>query len=358
MSTSSERIGDQGGATATGDAERAVVRDYGDVAREYEALRNGAMLVDRSDRSRMTFAGAQALQTLGGLVTNDVASLAPGEGQYAAALTPKGKILADVRVFHLADTALVDVPPRAAEGWTAMIRKYVNPRLARYTDVSAALDDVGIFGANSRRIVSELTGIPADSLHALPSYSQLTASLPDGEVTVFRSPDAGLEGYELFGDRALLRALWSGAAEAGATPAGRDAWEVVRIEAGRPEWGVDMSDATLPQEANLDELHAISYTKGCYTGQETVARIHFRGHVNKHLRALRSTAPEPLPADAQLLDDTGRAVGDVRSATLSPRLGNIAIGMVRREIEPGTTLPCRWPGGGTEVTVWPLPFPI
>src|SRR5690606_14229059 len=113
-----------------------------------------------------------------------------------------------------------------------------------------------------------------------------------------------------------------------------------------------------PQEANLDELHAISYTKGCYTGQETVARIHFRGHVNKHLRALRSTAPEPLPADAQLLDDTGRAVGDVRSATLSPRLGNIAIGMVRREIEPGTTLPCRWPGGGTEVTVWPLPFPI
>lgn len=358
MTTPNATIGEAPGALAGDVAGHTVVRSYGDVNREYEALRTGAMLLDRGERLRMSFAGPQAAETLSGLVTNDVGSLEVGEGQYAAALTPKGKIIADVRIFRLADSLLVDAPPRAAAGWVEMIRKYVNPRLARYTDVSASLGDLGLFGVESRRVVGELTGLAAGALQAMPLYSHHQAQLPDGTVTVARVPDAGLEGYELLADPALLRDLWSRAMEAGATPAGLDAWDVVRIEAGRPEWGVDMSDATLPQEANLDELHAISYTKGCYTGQETVARIHFRGHVNRHLRALRTTAPEPLPAEAQLLDDTGRSIGDVRSATLSPRLGNIAIAMVRREVEPGTTLPCRWPGGGAEVTVWSLPFPL
>ncbi|HEX6631611.1 MAG TPA: glycine cleavage T C-terminal barrel domain-containing protein, partial [Gemmatimonadaceae bacterium] len=179
-----------------------------------------------------------------------------------------------------------------------------------------------------------------------------------GPVIVARLPDAGLEGYELLASPEVLRELWRRAVTAGATPAGLEAWEVVRIEAGRPEWVIDVTDSTLPQEANLDELHAISYTKGCYTGQETVARIHFRGHVNRLMRGLRTTHDAPLPFGAQLVDATDRAVGDVRSATLSPRLGNIALAMVRREVEPGSMLDCRWPGGQAEVTVWQLPFPL
>lgn len=358
MTLSNTTIGDATGIPGEEVAGRPVVRSYGDPVREYEALRTGAMLVDRGARLRMTFSGPQVVETLTGLVTNDVASLLPGDGQFAAALTPKGKIVADVRIFRQADQLLLDVSPRAAEGWTELVRKFVNPRMARYTDVSNSLHDVGIFGAQSRRVVSELTGISAAALQALPLYSHLEAPHADGPVVVARVPDAGLEGYELLAPPAVLRELWSRAVDAGATPSGQEAWDIVRIEAGRPEWGVDVSDSTLPQEANLDDLHAISYTKGCYTGQETVARIHFRGHVNRHLRGLRTTAPEPLPIDAQLVDGTGRAVGDVRSATLSPRLGNIALAMVRREVEPGSTVDCRWPGGGTEVTVWPLPFPL
>ena len=129
-----------------------------------------------------------------------------------------------------------------------------------------------------------------------------------------------------------------------------------RVEAGRPEWGIDIDESTIPQEANFDELHAISYTKGCYTGQETVARVHFRGHVNRHLRGLTYTGPSPLPPGAQLLDDAGKAVGDVRSAAISPRLGGIALAMLRREIAVGSSVRVTWDGGESAASVVMLPF--
>ncbi|HVE77862.1 MAG TPA: folate-binding protein YgfZ, partial [Gemmatimonadaceae bacterium] len=114
---------------------------------------------------------------------------------------------------------------------------------------------------------------------------------------------------------------------------------------------------TIPQEANLDELRAISYTKGCYTGQETVARVHFRGHVNRHLRGLRAVTPAALPTQAPIVDGE-RPVGDVRSAVVSPRLGSIALAMVRREVAAGATVTVRWVGGETRADVTPLPFAL
>ena len=147
-------------------------------------------------------------------------------------------------------------------------------------------------------------------------------------------------------------------------PAGLEAWEIARVEAGRPEWGLDIDDNTIPQEANFDELHAISYTKGCYVGQETVARVHFRGHVNKHLRGIHAAGLDSPPAGATLHDDTGQQVGDVRTAVRSPRLGGIALAMIRREVVPGASLIARWPlEGATDgslnerrVDVAALPF--
>ena len=141
-------------------------------------------------------------------------------------------------------------------------------------------------------------------------------------------------------------------------PAGLDAWEIARVEAGRPEWGIDIDDTTIPQEANLDDLDAISYTKGCYTGQETVARVHFRGHVNKHLRGLMFEGEDPAPRTAALGDSAGKNVGDVRSGVSSPRLGAIALAMVRREVETGATLTATWAGGSREARLVRLPFPI
>jgi folate-binding protein YgfZ len=346
-------------ATSVGDvAGHPVALRYSGVPSEYSALRRSAIIVDRSHRARTSFFGDKRAETLTGLVTNDVASLVPGTGQYAAALTARGKIVADVRIFARESELLVDVPVRAGAGWLAMVRKFVNPRLTRYADRSAELADLGLFGVQARTIVATLTGVNADMLGALAPYGNVSAELDGDTLIVARVPDLGVEGYEIFLSTAAHARLWRRAIELGALPAGLDTWEIARIEAGRPEWGLDIDESTIPQEANLDELHAISYTKGCYTGQETVARVHFRGHVNRHLRGLTYPGNTALPRGTQLVDDTDKPVGDVRSSAISPRLGGIAIAMVRREISPGSSVRMRWDDGGeSSGTVLTLPFP-
>jgi folate-binding protein YgfZ len=338
-------------------AGRPIVLHYGDVAVEYAALRKGAMLIDRSHRTRTTLEGPKAAEVLTGLVTNDVQALAPGHGQYAAALSPKGKIIADVRIFAREGHLLIDVPPRAAAGWMAMLRKFVNPRVAAYVDRSHEMRDVGVFGVSARRVVATLTALDAEALEALPPYGHLVAMIDGAAAMVVRSPDLGYEGYEILVAPEVEPLLWQRAANAGATPSGLDAWEIARVEAGRPEWGLDIDESTIPQEANFDELHAISYTKGCYTGQETVARVHFRGHVNRHLRGLQGAESEGMAPRAQLFDDAGKLVGELRTSLRSPRLGPIALGMVRREVAPATTLRATCESGETTVIVVPLPFP-
>ena len=336
---------------------RSVVLAYTNVAAEYEALRKSAVVVDRSHRGRLRLSGEKAGEMLTGLVTNDVLALQPGQGQYAAALTPKGRIVADVRIFAEEGAFLIDAPTRANEGWQAMVRKYVNPRLAPSRDETEELRDLGIFGAEARHVVAELTGVHASALTVLPPYSHVTVAVDGARVLVAHVPDLEVDGYELFVPAAAFPVLWERAVGAKAVPAGLEAFEIARVEAGRPEYGIDIDDATIPQEANLDELHAISYTKGCYVGQEVVARVHFRGHVNKHLRGLRSASPEPPPARALLFDGEGKQVGEVRSAVASPRLGGIALGFVRREVELGTTLTARTTEGETHLDVGALPFP-
>lgn len=336
-------IGDVGG--------RSVVLAYGSVAVEYEALHAGAAVFDRSHRARLRVHGARAAEMVAGLVTNDVAGLVPGQGCYAAALTAKGKIVADVRVFVEEDAVLVDTPPRAGPAWAAMVKKFVNPRIAPHSDESASLRDIGIFGLNARHVVSALTGVQPTALAALAPYAHVTVDLDGHKVLVARVPDLGLEGYELIVPAEAFGVLWPRATGAGATPAGLEAWEIARVEAGRPEWGLDMDDSTIPQEANFDELHAISYTKGCYVGQETVARVHFRGHVNRHLRGVRVAGIEPPPRGATLHDESGAVVGDVRTAVRSPSLGGIALAMVRREVPAGAALVARWSTGEGEAAV-------
>jgi folate-binding protein YgfZ len=363
VSTAGPRVGEVVG--------RTVVLDYGDASAEYAALRTGALLCDQSHRDRWTLSGARAAEMLTGLVTNDVLGLTPGHGHYAATLTPKGKIVADVRVFAVDDgSLLVDVPARAAAGWTAVLRKYLNPRVVPYRDVTTTLRAVGVYGVRARDVLAEVAGVQASALALLAPYAHVTAPIAGVDVRIARVPDLGLDGFQLFVPAEGYDAVWQRClAMAGVVRGGLSAYDIARVEAGWPEWGVDMDDATLPQEANFDELHAISYTKGCYTGQETVARVHFRGHVNRHLRGLLFDDSGALPPRATLMDETDKAVGDVRSTVVSPRLGGIAIAMVRREVAIGATLVARvQPSAGDSasaaivedrmVTVSPLPFPL
>jgi folate-binding protein YgfZ len=374
-------------------ARRPIVLDYGDPSAEYALLRTGALLVDHGDRDLWMFQGAQARETLAGLVTNDVAALTPGHGLYAAALTPKGRIVSDLRILALVDAALapsstpprsdlkpasgdpvawpvgaallVDVPAAAAEGWGGVVRKFVNPRLASYRRISDRVRAFGVYGIRARDALAESYSLAPSALAALAPYSHATVETADGPLVVSRVPDLAIDGFVIYAPADAYDSAWGRVERAGGVaPGGQRAYDVARIEAGRPAWGTDIDETTIPQEANFDELHAISYTKGCYTGQEIVARVHFRGHVNRHLRGL-AYPPDagPLPRGARLIDEDGRDVGDVRSAAVSPRLGGVALGMVRREVALGATLVVRDRVDGDDATdrlatVGPLPFPI
>jgi folate-binding protein YgfZ len=335
-----------------------VVLSYTGVAEEYRRMHSEAVVVDRSHRGRMRFFGEKSGEALTGLVTSDVLAIQPGHGGYAAALSAKGRIVADMRIVVGMGSYLVDTPAKAWPGFLAMVKKYVNPRVSGYRDESHAIRDLGLFGPRSREIVQTLTGAQADALSALAPYHHLGVTIDGHPVTVLRSPDVAVEGYELFVPFELFDSVWRNAMDAGASPAGLTAWEIARVEAGRPEWGIDIDETTIPQEANFDDLGAISYTKGCYIGQEVVARVHFRGHVNRHLRGLRSGSDDPPPTGAQLIDEGGNHVGDVRSSVVSPRLGGLAIGMVRREVAPGTTVKAKWETGERSVELTTLPFPV
>lgn len=314
-------------------------------ASEYAAMRSSALLVDRSERVRIRFTGPKAAELITGLVTNDVLSLAPGHGQYAAALTPKGKIAADIRIFVGSDWLLTDTSARAGPGWREIVRRYVNPRTAPYRDVTGETQSLGVFGPKALRVTAAATGVAEDTLSALDAYGHVSSGADAALTTIVRVAEIDVPGYEIILGIEAAAGLRERLVANGAVAGSTRAWDIARIEAGRPEWGLDISDATIPQEANFDELGAISYTKGCYTGQETVARVHFRGHVNRFLRRLHFVSASMPPANAELLDDAGNVVGDVRSVAMSPRLGGVALAMVRREVAPGTTLHARWEGG-------------
>ncbi|MEO7823071.1 MAG: hypothetical protein ABIS15_05645 [Gemmatimonadaceae bacterium] len=318
---------------------------------EYSALNNGALFFDRSDRMRMRISGEKAAELVTGMVTNDVSGLLPGEGQYAAALTPKGKIVADIRIFALDGSLLIDTSAGAAAGWKEMVRKYVNPRVAPYHDVTPEFGDLGVYGGSARAMTSRLTSIDERDLAALPAYSHLSATFGDVMLTVAKVPELDFDGFEIFVPAIAAGDLKGKLLAQGVAAGTHETWEIARIESGRPQWGIDMDESTLPQEANFDELGAISYTKGCYIGQETVARVHFRGHVNRFLRRLRFVTRPAPPRGATLMDETGKTIGDVRSVALSPRYGGVGLGMVRREIPPGTTLQAKWDGGECSVQI-------
>lgn len=314
------------------------------------------LLIDRSDRARIELSGAHAVATLNGLVTNDVATLKPGQGQYAAALTAKGKIVADMIVLMLDDRLQLHASPIAAPGLRAMLTKFVNPRFATLSDATAVTGDLTLVGTGAAELLARTSdgSLSHETIAVLPSFSHVHCTLGGVTVTVVHLPPIGAESesvYSVIMSREAIEKVRAALQEAGAEDATEAAIETLRVESGIPAWGIDMDENTLPQEANLDDMHAVSYTKGCYIGQETVARIHFRGHVNRSLRRLTFTDGVEPPRGAVLQDSEHRGVGEVRSTTCSEHDGAIGIGMVRREIDDGSTIDVHWEGGGTSAVV-------
>jgi tRNA-modifying protein YgfZ len=271
-------------------------------------------LFDRTDRLRMEFTGPKAAESLNGLVTNDVVSLRGGDGVYACALTPKGRIIADVRLFAVADDSgaiaslRADTNAAAGAGFAAMIRKYVNPRVAKYADVSDATAQLTVTGEDAASLLAGVSGGSAESatLHALTSFGHIAAVIAGASVRVARVPDlADAHTFDVFCARDARDPLFDTLVAAGAVTHDAAEWRRRRVVAAQPEWGADMDESTLAQEANMDGLQAISYTKGCYTGQETVARVHFRGHVNRTLRVVQVPVGATVERGTALLSAEG-----------------------------------------------------
>jgi folate-binding protein YgfZ len=324
--------------------------DAAGIASDYEALVAGCALVDRSERGKLSLTGTGAVEFLNGQVTNELAGIAPGEGRYAAFLTHKGKMLGDLRVLALGDEAtgelLLDTERVALQALFDMIRRYkvgYEVELHKRTLECALLS---LIGPRAREVVAHATGSHNSELPAA-EHSHTPAILAGAGVRIVSTERNGVDVLLQASDRdAVSRAL----CEAGARLVSSDAAEIVRVEHGVPRYGLDIDETTIPQEAGLNE-RAVSFTKGCYVGQETVARLHYKGKPNRHLRGLRLAHPVASGAQISLAE---RPLGVLSSAVVSPALGPIGLALVRREAEPGTAVSVGDEGVRAEVVA--LPF--
>jgi folate-binding protein YgfZ len=310
---------------------------------DYRAITEACGLFDRSERGKLALSGADAASFLQGQVSNDVEGLPAGAGCFAAFLTPKGKMLGDVRILNAGDEILLDTERVALQALFNMIRRFsigYSVELHKRTVERGLLSLIGPDAAT----LAGAGELGADEhAHALLEEVPGTAS----PVRAIRTDD----GVDLLCDATDLDSLRVALEEAGAAPVSEAAVECLRVERGRPRYGIDLDETVIPQEAGLNE-RAVSFTKGCYVGQETVARLYYRGKPNRQLRGLRlSATAEP----GEELTFEGRVVGRLSSVALSPRVGAIALALVRREAPRGAILSVG-SGDGPTGEVTELPF--
>ena len=261
---------------------------------QYEALQSGAGLLDRRARGRLQLTGADRRSYLQGLLTNDIAALSPGQGCYAALLTAQGRMLSDMRVSELGDRILVDLPAATAESVRQRLADFIFSEDVEVRDAAAELGQLGIYGPEAAAILaSVLSPANLERLEQMPIDANQELRFGDIPVTVVRSDDYGVAGFEVFVSASEVGRLSDAVRAAGARDVTAEAVEVTRVEAGRPEFGTDMDEHTIPLEAGID-ARAISYTKGCYVGQEVIIRVLHRGQgrVAKRLVGLLGTGAD------------------------------------------------------------------
>jgi folate-binding protein YgfZ len=306
---------------------------------DYRAITEACGVLDRSDRGKLALTGADAKSFLQGQVSNDVESLTTGSGCYAAFLTPKGKMLGDLRILDTGDELLLDTERSALQGLFNMIRRFSIGYAVELHKRTLERGLVSLVGPGSVAVAGADTLPETEHAHAPAEIAGIDARAIRTDV-----------GIDLLCDSGDTEALLAALTAAGAASVSPDAADCLRIEHGRPRYGVDLDDSVIPQEAGLN-ARAVSFTKGCYVGQETVARLYYRGKPNRHLRGLALSAPAQSGDEIEL---EGRAVGHVASTAVSPRFGPIALALVRREAPPGATVVVG--SGGISAEVVELPF--
>jgi folate-binding protein YgfZ len=321
----------------------------------YAAVRSGAGLIDRAAISgRILVTGADRRAYLQGLLTNDIEALTAGTGCYAAMLNAQGRMLTDMRVLELGDAILLDVPREVTTAVRDHLDRFVFSEDVQVTDVSAARAEIGIYGPRAKDVLIE-AGTEGGAAGTL--FESTRVRIAGIDALVVRSDEAGVPGYDVIADASGAGAIAAALARAGAVRATAADVEAVRIESGRPRFGIDMDGDTIPLEAGLDD-RALSRTKGCYVGQEVIVRVLDRGHgrVARRLVGLTFAADAPVVNSGASITSGARDVGRVTSAIWSPALARpIALGYVHRDfIEPGTHV---YAGADAVVTSTPFVSP-
>jgi len=289
---------------------------------QYRQLREECGLLDRSERGKLRVGGSDAAEYLQGQLTNDVEALEPGAGQYAALLDRKGHMQADMRVLRpSAEEIWIDTEPAGLAAAVRHLRMYSIGRDAEVTDVSEERAILSLIGPRSVEIAGTA---------ALPENACEETAVAGVECLI--AGTAG--GIDLIVAAAEAERLRGAMLEAGTVAVSEEAAEILRLESGTPRFGAEMGTETMPAEAGIVE-QAVSFTKGCYIGQETVARLHYKGRPNRHLRGLRLSDPAAPGAVLRLGE---KEVGELGGSAVSPAFGPIGLAILRREAEPGAEL--------------------
>lgn len=344
-----------------------VPRHYGDPAAEYRAAREGLAVRDRSHRARLLARGLAPIAAFQGILTGRMPSppgmppkgLVRARAEYSAVLTPKGRMIADLRAMWGPDPdeegLLLDVPAAALEPLLAHLRRSVPPRLANIEDVTAhsglmtvlgpeAADPIAEIVLGSASHATEVEGLTEGEFLEVRDHEYRDEGIGNGGVRVVKTCEVDVPAWDIFVSAGSFGGVWGGFIKAGAAPIGAGVWDTLRVEAGRPAYGGDMDDSTILSETGLVD-RSVDHTKGCYTGQEVIVRIRDRGHVNRSLRGLL-LAEGPAPKLGAELFRGDRVVGEITSAVESPsRAGPIGLGYARREILHGEQVTVGSPEG-------------
>ena len=333
----------------------SIVTDFGDVDREYAALDRGAGLLDLSFRAKIRLAGPDRASFLHNMVTNDIRALRPGQGCNAAKLTLQGKMEGGLRIRCTADALWADVDPGAAAKILESLRKHLIMEDACIDDVT---DDWALLALQGPQSAPALAVMGVDVTPLAAHLQHQDAMIAGVPVTVARCDHAGSVGFDLWVPAAGAAAVWQTCLQAGEVqPVGLAALDIRRIEAGLPWFGAEITGEQLPLEAGL-EAGWISYTKGCYLGQETISRLHHLGHVNRTLCGLCFDANAAPPPPGAVIQSSEKRLGIVTSSTRSPRLGKpVALGYIHRDFAaPGTPVTVDDRGMHLRAEVRGLPF--
>ena len=325
------------------------------VTDEYRAIHEQAAIGAVAPRLQIAVAGQDRRAYLQGLLTNDILALTSGTGCYSAWLSPQGRMLTDMHVLESGGMILLDVPAEAVEATVQRLEQFIFTEDVRVGSLADSMGSVWVHGPRASAILEQVIG--AAGLSDWPEYHHAQFEFGDSPVSIAHISQLGVPGFCVYMERLRASAVVSALTGAGAAEVADEAISAARIEAGYPVFGLDMTQDTIPLEAGI-ESRAISFTKGCYVGQEVIIRVLHRGHgrVARKLVSVRIQGERP-DRGARLYSGE-REVGAVTSAAESPRSGTIALGYVHRDfLAPGTGLEVETPSGRSSAVVAETPVP-